>query len=62
MITAEGLEIADAQRECLRRRELGPTMCIVPEVPFFSEIDELKLPLIIAELSAIIEIQDGSGS
>ena len=62
MITAEGLEVPVVRRKCLRRREQSPTMRIAPAAPFIIRIDEPKLPLIIAELKAFLEIQDGSGS
>ena len=61
MINAEGLEVPISRRECLGHCEQGPTMRIAPAGPFFTEIDEPKLPLIIAELKADIEVQDGSG-
>ena len=62
MIADEGLEVPIIRRECLGRCEQGPTMRIAPAGPFFTEIDEPKLPLIIARLKAFIEVQDGSGS
>lgn len=61
MITAEGLEVALVRRECLGHCEQGPTMRIAPAGPFFTQIDEAKLALIIAELKAFIEVRDGSG-
>lgn len=61
MITAEGLEVPIVRRECLGHCEQGPTMRIAPAGPFFTEIDEPKLALVIAELKAFIEVQDGSG-
>ena len=60
MITAERLEVPVVRRECLGRCEQDPTMRIAPAGPFFTEIDQPKLPLIIAGLKAFIERQDGS--
>ena len=62
MITAAGLEVPVVRRKCPGRCEQRPTMRIAPAGPFITEIDEPQLPLIIAELKAFIEVQDGSGS
>jgi len=62
LIAAEGLNVPLVRRECLRRCEQGSTMRIAPAGPFFTEIDEPGLQLIVAELKVFLEIQNGSGS
>ncbi len=59
MISDQGLQVPIIRRECLGRCEQGPVMRIAPAGPFFTEIDEQRLPVIIAELKTFIESLDG---
>ena len=50
LIEVEGLDIPIVERECLGKCELGPVMRIAPGGPFYTEINNEKLPEIVAEL------------
>ena len=50
MIAAENLAVPVVRRECLGRCEEGPAMRIAPAGPFFTEIDDQSLELIIEQL------------
>ena len=60
MIDARGLAVPVVRRECLGRCEQGPAMRIAPGGPFFTEIDEAALEVIIGELEAFIAAQHAS--
>ena len=62
MIAERGLEVPVVRRECLGRCEEGPTMRIAPGGPYFTEIDEAALAVIIDELESFIETRHESGS
>jgi len=54
LIEERGLAVPVVRRECLGRCEQGPAMRIAPGGPFFTEIDEAALALILAELERFI--------
>jgi len=54
LIDERGLAVPVVRRECLGRCEQGPTMRIAPGGPFFTEIDEAALALIVAELERFV--------
>jgi len=54
LIDERGLAVPVVRRECLGRCEQGPTMRIAPGGPFFTEIDDSALAVIIAELERFI--------
>jgi (2Fe-2S) ferredoxin len=59
MIKDESLDVPIVERECLGKCVEGPVMRIAPGGPFFTEVNEVTLPLIITELKAFI-LQHGS--
>jgi (2Fe-2S) ferredoxin len=54
LIDERGLAVPIVRRECLGRCEQGPTMRIAPGGPFFTEIDEAALAVIVNELERFI--------
>lgn len=59
MISEENLDVTVVERECLGKCEQGPVMRIAPGGRFFTDINEVSLPLIITELKAFI-LQHGT--
>ena len=62
MIEEQGIEAPVVRRVCLGRCEQGPTMRIAPGGPFFTEIDDAALAVIIEELRLFIDSRHESGS
>lgn len=60
LIAEQNLAVPVVRRECLGRCEQGPTMRIAPGGPFFTEIDDAALAVIIDELNHFIEQRNGS--
>jgi len=58
LIAAEHLEIPIVRRECLGRCEQGPVMRIAPAGPFFCEIEDARLEVIVAELKNFLARRD----
>ena len=59
---AHSLDVPVVRRECLGRCEQGPAMRIAPGGPFFTEIDEAALAVIITELERFIAAGHASDS
>ncbi|HKJ53509.1 MAG TPA: (2Fe-2S) ferredoxin domain-containing protein [Gammaproteobacteria bacterium] len=62
MIDEQGIDASVVRRECLGRCEEGPTMRIAPGGPFFTEIDDAALHVIIDRLKLFIDSRHGSGN
>ena len=62
LIDDRGLAVPVVRRECLGRCEQGPAMRIAPGGPFFTEIDEAALTVIITELERFIAAGHASDS
>ena len=62
MIAEQDLAISVVRRECLGCCEQGPTMRIAPDGPFFTEIDDAVLAVIIDEPKLFIDSRDESGN
>ena len=60
LIDESELVVPVVRRECLGRCEQGPTMRIAPGGPFFTEIDDAALPVIMAELERFVAAGQGT--
>ena len=54
LLQLEGLNVPIVERECLGKCEQGPVMRIAPGGKFFTEIDNMVLPLIVEELKSFL--------
>ena len=60
MIASEGIAVPVVRRECPGRCERRPVMRIAPGGPFFTEIDDAQLAVIIDGPKSFIDLRNGS--